>query len=241
MFALSSAVMAVTGQEVLKMADQAFKAPPDVTAETKMILVDSNGKEKVRDMMTWIKNFPGQDKDSWRLMKFSAPSDVKNIGFLSLDEDLMYLYMPEFKKNRRIASHNKKDSFVGSDFFYDDLSASDYSKHYDAEIISEDDSSWKLSLKLRPSSDKPYPSGTITVDKVSHMFTKGEFNDSSGQLWKILNNKNEKYGNYWISVDITMEDVKKNHKTTLRMENVKVDTKLEDKMFTERQLKRPVK
>lgn len=232
---------AATGDNVLKTADAAFKEAPDITADTTMTLIDSAGKEKVRELKTWIRNFPGEDKDSWRLMKFVSPSDVRNVGFLVLEEDVMYLYMPEFKKNRRIASHNKKDSFVGSDFFYDDLSTTDYASHYSADIALEDDKTWTLELTRKSGSDKPYPSMQVIISKASNMMEHVMFRDSSGEPWKVLDNTIVKVNGYWVSGKMVMEDLKKNHKTVMEMNNIKVDSGLEDNLFSERLLKRPVK
>lgn len=230
---------AITGDEVLKKADAAMKAPKDMTADTKMVLIDSDGKEKVRHMKSWVKNFP--DRDSWRLMKFASPADVRNVGFLILEEDMMYLYMPEFKKVRRIASHSKKDNFMGSDFFYDDLATSDWAKHYSATIVKEDDKSYTLELKIKDGSDKPYPSAKMTVDKESSLMIRVEFNDSSGATWKIMTLNPVKIGKFWTSDMMKMEDVKKKHKTDLEMSDIKLENGLEDDLFTERYLKRPVK
>ena len=46
---------------------------------------------------------------------------------------------------------------------------------------------------------------------------------------------------YWTFTQITMTDVKKNHKTVMKMEDIKFDNNLEDSIFTKRYLKRRIK
>ncbi|NIM57731.1 MAG: outer membrane lipoprotein-sorting protein, partial [Candidatus Aminicenantes bacterium] len=80
-----------------------------------MVLIDKNGKEKDRDAVMLQK---GSEK---RMIKFLSPADQKGIAFLDLPNDMMYLYLPAFKKVRRIAAHIKNQKFAGTDMTYDDL------------------------------------------------------------------------------------------------------------------------
>jgi len=48
----------------------------------------------------------------------------------------------------------------------------------------------------------------------------------------------EKKGKYWVSMEFEMEDLKKQHKTKMILQEVKFDSNLPDKYFTERYLKR---
>jgi hypothetical protein len=57
-----------------------------------------------------------------------SPASEAGIAFLSLPDDLMYLYMPAFGRERRIASHVKNQSFAGTDFSYEDMEAREYAQ-----------------------------------------------------------------------------------------------------------------
>src|SRR5260370_3918073 len=64
--------------------------------------------------------------DSKLLVKFTFPSDIKGTAFLQIEhieaDDDEWIYLPALGKSRRLVANNKKDSFVGSDFSYGDIS-----------------------------------------------------------------------------------------------------------------------
>ncbi|MBC7362843.1 MAG: outer membrane lipoprotein-sorting protein [Candidatus Aminicenantes bacterium] len=229
------------GPEILKKVEDRTigdKAPADIQAEMIMIIRSAKGDEKRRELVVWTKKNPG--KDNWRLMKFLAPADIKDLGFLVLADDQMYLYMPEFQRVRRIASHNKRESFVGSDFSYDDLGTSGYSNYYEAKLKEENDRVWVLELERKPGAKKEYSKIVLTVDKATELPLKAELYDDSGQLFKVETQENSQVGRYWIPTKFTMENVKAGTRTTLELKNVRVDQNLSAEIFTERNLKRSV-
>ena len=60
-----------------------------------------------------------------RVIRFLAPGDVRNTTTLLLEnpgkDDEIWVYLPAMKKARRLASNNKKNSFVGTDLSFGDL------------------------------------------------------------------------------------------------------------------------
>jgi len=230
-----------TADSILKKFEEKMigeKAPKDVEAIMTME-IHRGGSVKVRKLKAWTKNVKGDD--DWRVMKFISPSDVKNVGLLSLSEKEMYLYLPEFHRIRRIASSNKKDSFMGSDFSYEDLGTSAFSKNYTPEILKENSDIWILKLKKKAGVKKPYKKIILTVDKKNYMPVKMELYDNSGNLWKVAEERFKKIKNYEIIFYIKMTDKKNNSFTILKMEDIKVDSNLGKKIFTKRFLKKRVK
>ncbi len=239
---LALPVWAITGKDVLKKVDErtvGSLAPKDLESLLTMTIVSPKGTKKVRKIKAWTKN--NVDKDDWRVMKFLSPADVKGVGFLVLSDDQMYLYMPEFHRIRRIASHNKKESFMGSDFSYDDMGTSSFSQHYNAKLVKEDSKQWLLELTRKPGSDKPYKTIKMWVSKETELPTRMELYDNAGKLWKVLEQESKKVGKYWIPYKMTMKNVKKGSYTVIELEQIKVDQNLPDKIFSKRFLKRRVR
>lgn len=93
-------------------------------SDIQMILIDKNGSKRTRELISY-----GIDKgdDSYSMMMFLSPADVKETGFLTYDydapgkDDDQWLYLPALRKVKRIATSDKTGSFVGSDFSYADL------------------------------------------------------------------------------------------------------------------------
>ncbi|MGQ9801413.1 MAG: outer membrane lipoprotein-sorting protein [Candidatus Saccharicenans sp.] len=229
------------GEEILKkVEDQTIgpKAPADIQAEMIMIIKSARGEEKRRELMVWTKNNPAGD--DWRLMKFLAPADIKDLGFLVLADDQMYLYMPEFQRVRRIASHNKKESFVGSDFSYDDLGTAGFSAFFTPKFKEENEKAWILELERKPGAKKQYLKIILTVDKATELPIRAELYDDGGQLFKVETQENSRVGKYWVPTKFVMENIRAGTSTVLELKNVRVDQNLAAEIFTERNLKRSV-
>ena len=75
------------------------------------------------------------------------PKDDRGIAFLKIEhdnkDDEMRMWLPAFKKVRRISSKKKGDSFMGSDLSFEDLSnrrlnSNDYKRLEDAKWLGID-------------------------------------------------------------------------------------------------------
>ncbi|MCX6555695.1 MAG: outer membrane lipoprotein-sorting protein [Candidatus Aminicenantes bacterium] len=237
-FCLVVSLPAADAAMVLKTMEEntmGANAPRDM--ETDMVMTIQDGKNvRVREIHAWSRNIA--EKDDLRVLKFIAPADVKDVGFLVLDQDSMYIYLPEFHRTRRIASSSKKDPFMGSDFSYEDMGTSAFSKYYDPRMFKESDGEWQLELLRKPGADKPYARIVLTVSKANTMPVRMELYDESGRLGKVAEETAQQVGKYWIMASIKMTHVKKGTSTLLEMRNIKVDLGLKDEIFSERFLKK---
>jgi len=234
-FTYSLIAQTLSGNQVLKKVEDTMLAPKSTVADATMILIDKRGKQKIRKVKMWTK---GKKK---RVVKFLFPADVKGVGFLVLSDNDMYLYLPAFKKIRRIASHVKHQSFMGTDFSYDDISTTEYTKHYTGRLLKESDKEYIIEAKRKKTSDKEYDKLKMWVDKTSFLPTKVEMYKKNKLKKVMVNNKIEKIGKYWMATDVVITNIKKKHKTRLKLENLKFDKTVPGSIFTKRYLKRGVR
>ena len=222
-----------TAEDILKNADAVMNAPQDQEISLKMTLTDKNGNEKIREMKMYQKG------DEMRLVRFLSPADQKGVSFLSLPDDVQYLYLPAFHKVRRIASHIKNDNFAGTDFSYDDISASKYAEDYNATLLEKTDSLYILELIPKLGVEKSYSKLKMWVGQDNFYPVKVEFYDKSSTLWKLLESRNiKKHDEYWVASEVEMTDLKKQHSTKMITEKIELDKGLSDDIFTKRNLKR---
>lgn len=92
LFLLSGVSFGQSAASLLQGMDDLMSAPKDKEAQVKMILTDRSGKEKVREAIMKQK---GQYKKVYR---YTAPEKQVGIATLSLPGDIIWLYMPAFKK-----------------------------------------------------------------------------------------------------------------------------------------------
>ncbi len=98
----------------------------NITSNMEMTLVDKHNQKRTRKIATFSKD---KGKDTYRLMFFLYPEDVKDTSFLTYDyddparDDDQWLYLPALRKTKRIASSDKSGSFMGSDLNYSDMTS----------------------------------------------------------------------------------------------------------------------
>jgi outer membrane lipoprotein-sorting protein len=222
---------AQNANEVLQKVDEVLYSAKDQQNKVSIILIDKNGKESKREADVIQK---GNDM---RLFRFTVPSSQAGIEFLSLPNDIMYLYLPAFGKERRIASHVKNQNFAGTDFSYDDMEAKLFSSKYDPEIIDQNSETYTLKLTPKPGLKTDYIKQLMKVNKQNFYPVTNEYYDKGGNKAKEAIYTFEKIGNYWSSKEILMKDLKKNHSTKMIVSDVTYDQGLSDDEFTVRKLK----
>ena len=216
---------------ILQKIDDVMYSPKDMTGKTKIILIDKAGKQKTREANIIQK---GNDK---RIFRFTAPASQAGIAVLSLPNDVMYLYMPAYGKERRISSSVKNQNFAGTDFSYDDMESKPFSEKYTPKLIKTEGDVYIL--ELTPKSPKSaYSRLIVKVHKTNYYPTYMEYYDKGNRKTKEAVYQFEKVGKYWNAKEIKMTDLRKNHKTKMLMSDVKYDTGLTDDEFTVRKLKR---
>jgi outer membrane lipoprotein-sorting protein len=128
---------------------------------------------------------------------------------------------------------------MGTDFSYEDIAQTKYAEDYSANILEEKDNHYLLELSPKPDSDVDYSKLTMLVNKETYVYEKIEHYDKNDKLSKVLiASKVKKVDDYWMPMNMEMQDVRKNHRTTMAFSEVKHDTALADKVFSQRYLKR---
>lgn len=177
-----------------------------------------------------------------RLIRMLDPPEVKGMGILIKDRDTMYVYVPEFDKVRRVASHARKQTFLGSDFNYEDMAMSRLSDDYVAEIEKETPEEVTLLLKARPDRSPAYPKLRVVVDRKTVQMKRQEYFDEDGRHVRTQERSEMKaFGgaDYAVQSRIKMIDhTNHDHHTILQMSDFKADHEIPDRLFSKRTLVR---
>ncbi len=229
--ALSGGTISSAGAQdagtILKKMDDVLYAPKDMTGTNRIILIDRNGKEEVREATVKQK---GSDK---RIMRFTSPASQAGISVLALPDDVMYMYLPAFGKERRISSSVKNQNFAGTDFSYDDMESRPYSDKYTPEMAGTEET---YVLKLTPKERSEYSKLVAYINKENYYPERIEYYDRGNTKVKEAIYTFKKVGDYWNPSEIVMKDLKKDHTTKMQTSNVEFDTGLSDDEFTVRKL-----
>jgi outer membrane lipoprotein-sorting protein len=229
LFGAMNFVNAQDANTILKKVDELTSAPKDLYQTATITMTDKAGHKQVRTAEIWQK---GTNK---RLFKFTSPASQKGIGFLSLPNDIMYIYMPAYAKERRIASSVKNQKFAGTDMTYDDLEAKKYSDKYTPSLIKTENNIFFL--KLVPKEKSQYSKVILQVNARTYLPIKAEYYDKGNNKIKVSTFDFQKSGNYYYVKTLIVKDLKTKHSTTMTASDVKFDQNLGDDLFTVRNLK----
>lgn len=228
--------LAMTGQDVIdRVKDEYGDFQSQVVT---MRIKTYDGKSLVTDREVVVLTRKHGDVDQ-SILKFLSPKDVEGVGLLDQGDDIMYMYLPEFGKVRRIAGSAKNGSFMGTDFTYNDLSFINYdTSDYESELLEETAENYELEL-LSTDRDSAYEKVLMTVRKSDWFPTKVVFYNTEGKLQKELSAFDvTQYGKYKFPKRLEMVDIIANHSTEIFLDEPEFDRELDDSLFTTRTLQR---
>jgi len=179
-------------------------------------------------------------KGDKRFTKFTAPSDIKGTKILVVSQTQMYVYLPSFKKIRRVASHVTKQGVMGTTFSNDDMALSSYGDKYTGKLLSEDKDNWLVEATAKPGGAAPYPKILVTVEKKRTLPVKLEYHNEAGTKLKTETRTGYTCESTACTAKVhEMTDHTKNDQvTTLTRTKWKVNQGVKDKIFTKRHLLR---
>jgi hypothetical protein len=231
----------------------------DARSSMRMKLYDRHGRLRERAMtMSSLRGkgtpgagptAPGGDR---LLIRFTYPNDIRGTGFLVWEhpsaDDERFLYLPSLGRVRRIAGSETQESFVGSDFTYEDIGGREFDE-YTYAILEENASwmppsggtarpAWRLESRRKDASAE-FPRVVSLVLKDSFVVVQAD----------IFNRRNEKQKTYtvrrleqvegvWTAMDAEMTNAIEKSRTELLVERVDYNVGLKESDFTRRELER---
>jgi hypothetical protein len=246
---VSGRVHAMTADEIMKKSQAAFLYPgADLKARVMMKLISKGGQERVREMMMLRKNYGQPGGEQKYFMYFFQPADVRNMTFMvykypGKDAD-RWLFVPAINMVRRIAAQDKRSSFVGSDFTYEDISGRNLEDDTHAVVKEEKISDHDCTVvKSTPkASEMEYSYKLSWIDKTTYLPVKEEYYDKKGELYRVFNADEIKdvKGHPTITKR-SMKNLLSGHMTEVSFLKADYNVGIEDSLFTERYLKQPPK
>jgi len=177
-----------------------------------------------------------KDEDGKTLIEITSGPD-RGQKVLRRDESL-YLYYPDADQVIRLQGAALKDSFMGSDFSYEDLSGDESIRgSYDFELKEESDNFYVLSLTAKTRT-MAYQKEELTIDKDTFVCTKAVLMGSNGRALRSMESSNIKeIDGYYFAMKTVMTDLlKKQGNTVFILEKVEVNPVLSPSLFTKENL-----
>lgn len=222
-----------------------------VRVDATMVLINDKGQQRERRNTTVIALQPN-GIDSKFAVRFSTPADVQGTAFLQVEhsdgDDDLWIYLPALKKSRRLVASNKKDSFVGSDFSYGDISLPIVAKYRHAVVRTEPIDGVDCSvIESIPADDtvkanSGYSRKLTWVRTDNFVEAKVEYYDLAGRLLKTQRVTKpqavDAKGGRWFPMFREMTNHQTGHRTTLNVLKLETNVPTPDDLFTTRAIER---
>jgi hypothetical protein len=223
----------------------------DRVIEITMEMNNKAGKKRIR-RLTASAMLSDDGINEKRLQRFRYPPDVKGTGFLVEEniegDDHMWLYLPTLRKSRRKLASNKKDSFLGTEFSYGDVTGPKVPEYtYVLKGEEEVDGIPCYVIESTPATeeirqDYGYSKRIDYIRKDNFTHQKILFYDLKEKLLKTLTCADpveaDPVNHKWFIKRREMVNHQNGRKTVLQMEAIQVNLGLEESAFTIRYLER---
>jgi len=215
----------------------------DGRSEVTMVITDSQGRQRQRSMTILRKNV-GEGGEQKYYVYFHKPADVKGMSYIvwkhagNKDDD-RWLYLPALDLVKRIASSDKRSSFAGSTFLYEDISGRsiELDTH---ELVKSGDGYYELKNTPRDAASVEFSYYTVTIDAANFVPRRAEYYDKEGKPYRIIEalEVGEIQGFATIT-KMKAVDLNSGGSTVAEFSNISYNVGLGEDIFTERYLRKP--
>ncbi len=221
----------------------AYYQGDDGKAKVKMVITDKQGQKRERQFNILRKDV-SDGGDQKYFVYFELPADVRKMAYMvhkyadPRKDDDRWLYLPALSLVKRIAAGDKRTSFVGSDFLYEDVSGRSLEEDTHELIQTTDEFFVVKNVPKRPDTVE-FGYFNVSIDRKTYVPMKMEFFNKENKLYRVIESqKVEKIQDFYTVVKSVVTNLKTGGKTEMEFSNVRYNINLSD-IFTERYLQRP--
>ncbi|MGE3975115.1 MAG: outer membrane lipoprotein-sorting protein [Bdellovibrionales bacterium] len=224
----------------------------DVKADTKLTNIDKGGSENVKKFTWWRKLAPNKVNFN-TLTRFQSPAEIRDEAVLFLEKENgkseVLLYLPAFKKTRRVENQAQSQSFMGSQFSYSDISTPDLNS-FDYKLLPEStchDGGVCYVVESTPKTVEVkerfgYSKQIQQIRSDNFMVSQVEYFNLEGQKLKKLmayeNKEVDSQNSKWMAHRLEVENFLNSKKTKIEFSNVKVNQGISDALFAPQNISR---
>ena len=232
------------GLRIATEARERQKGFGNFTANMIMVLRNKRGEESTREVR--IKVIEVENDGDRTIFVFDRPRDVKGTAFLvhahKEDADDQWLYLPALKRVKRISSSNQSGSFMGSEFSYEDMGASEIEKYTYRHLGDEPcgDLICDVIERFPTQEDSGYSRQVLWIDSAEQRTVKIEYYDRRESHLKTLlvDSYNLYLDQFWRAGRMAMTNHLTGKSTDLNWSEYAFGTDLDLNDFTQTALKR---
>jgi outer membrane lipoprotein-sorting protein len=256
LLALSARAGGLTGKEIMTKNEEARRVAEFESRSKLTTGTEGSDSVRLKEFSFWRKvRADGVHNNTFT--RFHSPAEVRNEGILIVENESgkndVLLYLPAYKKVRRVESRQQSGSFMGSVFSYSDI-ATPHVDEYDYKVRGEGKCPTAESANVRCHEVEAIPANEGVRDRTGYsrsvawvrqdnfMVVKAEYYNLDGELFKrleasqirMVDEKNKK----WLAHELFIVNLKTKEYTKLSFGNVKVNSGIPDSIFTQQNLQK---
>ena len=239
----------LTADRIVDRANyMAYYQGRDGKAEVKMKIIDKDGRTRTRTFVILRRDEqPAQGKDGdftgeqRFYVYFKRPADWNKTVFrvhkhLDRDDD-RWLYLPGLDLVKRIAATDKRTSFVGSHFFYEDVSGRNVNDDTH-ELVRTTKTAYVIKNVPKRPENVEFSYYLVYVHKATFLPYAFEFFDKQGKKYRTGRAlATKRIQGYLTETKAEMRDLRTGGRTVVEYGKIKYDVNLPARIFSEQYLR----
>ena len=231
-------------EEIVKKTNHvSYYQGKDGSARVKMTITDAQGRTRQKEFTILRLNKDAKDEEQNFYVYFHEPADERGTVFLvhkhADKDDDRWLFLPALDLKKQIAASDERTSFVGSHFFYEDVSGRgiDEDTH---ELVETTKDYYVLKNTPKKPGLVEFDSYTMWIHKKTFIPVKVAF-EKRGKEYRTAEvlAVNPDIQGYVTVTKSRMTDTNIGGNTVIEYAGVKYDIGLAEEVFTERYLRNP--
>ena len=232
------------GLNIVREADRRDSGWADSSSHMTMVLTNRRGDERRREIRSRSLEMP--DDGDKRLIIFDYPPNMRGTAFLNYShkraDDDQWIYLPALKRVRRIASRSKSESFVGSEFTYEDIAGEELEK-YSYQWLRDEFFDGHLCFVIESypvdARNSGYSRRVSWIDQHEYYLLKVDYFDRKDSFLKTLffSGYHQYQSKFWRPDMMEMVNHQNDKNTRMIWKSYQFQTGLDEADFTQRSLK----
>ena len=235
----------MTAQEIVDRANRAaYYQGADGRASVHMQITDGQGRQRNRHFTLLRRNNPGPGGGGQKFyLYFHSPADVRKTAFMvwkHIDsDDDRWMYLPALDLVKRIAASDERTSFIGSHFFYEDVSGRTPAEDRH-ELLAQTADYYVIRSTPKQPQAAEFAHYKNWIHKTSFIPVKSEYFDGDGRVYRTYQALQVEVIEGFATVTrASISDTRIGGHTTLGYSNVDYNLDIAEAIFTERYLRNP--